>query len=388
MTASREPKLTRWLSKELGIPAGELTILAGFEGTMKSTVVADIAARITKGTMPGEYKGKPRGVLIFAGEEDWDKSIVPRMKAAGANTDMIHGMSPENGGVMKVTDPEDLADIREFVKDHDIALIIFDPMTSTLGGRPVEKEEQLREALAPMIEQVCHEDGVAILGIKHFTKLESADAAKLLGGNRAWTAIARSSITVAPHPDNTPEGTTRFIIGVTKCNLMSEQDKHARMFSPTTAPVEIEGQEVAVPCIHWVPGDSDYSVNEALGMRVRNERALMRGGDEEGTKKKQPRITAYSWLTAMLCDLGAEGCTRDEAIETNAREGKDRAARGGRPAFSVRAIDSAWAKINDDGEAGQRRLDENKQAIWSLTEAAIMAHTAARHEGDTDSEEE
>ena len=66
-------KAIRWIwedDRDHWIPMGEITGLAGREGVGKSTWSARMAAKVTKGELPGDFYGKPKGVVIVTTEDD------------------------------------------------------------------------------------------------------------------------------------------------------------------------------------------------------------------------------------------------------------------------------------------------------------------------------
>ena len=349
MDATGELELTRWLWDDR-IPKGEFSILGGYEDSMKSTMSAKIVADITHGKLQGEYYGKRKSVLWFGGEESWNKSIKPRLVAAGADLRRVHQIKPnkehrdEKGRVLDITDPEHVLALRAAIRKHDAVLVLFDPMTSHMGAKNVEKEEILRDALEPLIDDLCHTDGVALLAIKHFTKLESADPSKLLGGNRAWSQIARSFLALVVHPDDDkgkPKDARR-IVGVQKGNMTG--DRTPLMFRPVTVPVDIEGKQVEIATIEWL-GEAEYTPEEALRARLAAER-----------KAPEPRMTAEKWLRDFLKDAGPS--SRSEVIASCATELGDKA-------FKPITLDKAYARITDAGDAGPRNR-QGKEAQWSL----------------------
>src|SRR5690348_1640304 len=76
------PRTIEWLWKGW-IPRGYLTIWAGETGAGKSTVLADVAARVTTGTpWPGETDPRPPGRVLWLGSEDGIEDMtVPRLIA-------------------------------------------------------------------------------------------------------------------------------------------------------------------------------------------------------------------------------------------------------------------------------------------------------------------
>ena len=67
------PVVWAWTDNDEGrIPAGSLSIAAGREGTGKSSFGTWLAARITRGTLPGNLYGTLRRVLYVAVEDSWE----------------------------------------------------------------------------------------------------------------------------------------------------------------------------------------------------------------------------------------------------------------------------------------------------------------------------
>ena len=73
------------------IPKGYVTIFAGETGAGKSTVLADIAARVTTGApWPGEALKRDVARVLWLGSEDGiEEMTVPRLMASGANLNNV-----------------------------------------------------------------------------------------------------------------------------------------------------------------------------------------------------------------------------------------------------------------------------------------------------------
>src|SRR5215218_565959 len=81
------PEPLRWLSPGR-LAAGKITILDGDPGLGKSTLLCELAARISRGDpLPGadSESAAPRGVLLFSAEDDVFDTIRPRIDAAGGD---------------------------------------------------------------------------------------------------------------------------------------------------------------------------------------------------------------------------------------------------------------------------------------------------------------
>jgi hypothetical protein len=125
-------KTTKWLWRD-HIPLGEITVLAGREDLGKSTIALSWAAQVTQGTLPGEYYGEPRDVLVCAVEDSWAKTVVPRLDVANADLKRVQQLGILDGGGPDLG--VDLDGIRAAVEQTNAALIVFDPLTSRLGAR-------------------------------------------------------------------------------------------------------------------------------------------------------------------------------------------------------------------------------------------------------------
>src|SRR6266851_8041651 len=68
----------RWLW-DGRIPAGAITLLPGREGIGKSLALAWLAARLTRGQLPGLHYGTARPVIYAATEDSWGHTIAPRL---------------------------------------------------------------------------------------------------------------------------------------------------------------------------------------------------------------------------------------------------------------------------------------------------------------------
>ena len=105
-----ETQATEWLW-DLRIPKGELTIVDGDPSVNKSSLLMDIAARVTKGRkMPDGSGGKQGGVLLLQAEDSLQKTVLQRLQAANAD---LRRISVPNRTVIL---PRDLSLISSFPK--------------------------------------------------------------------------------------------------------------------------------------------------------------------------------------------------------------------------------------------------------------------------------
>jgi AAA domain len=206
------------------LPQGAVSLVAGREGVGKSTVVANVVARITKGTLPGEHFGHPKTVIICATEDSWRQTINPRLVAAGADLDKVirvDAYTPEGfDGTLQL--PEDIERVRKIVETY--VLIVLDPLMSTLSIKlDTHKDAEVRRGLEPL-SRLAHTANLAVVGLIHENKSTASDLLSRIMGSRAFTAVVRA-VLYAARRDEDPEqefwepSEPQFVFGQAKSNL-------------------------------------------------------------------------------------------------------------------------------------------------------------------------
>ena len=215
--AGIRPRRVRWLW-DGRFALGSMGILAGREGLGKSTVCYTFAAQVTRGTMPGEFYGQPRSVIVCATEDSWEHTIVPRLMAAGADLNLIYRVDVTSEGLpVGLSLPTDLYGLEKAAKNVAAAMLLLDPLTSRLHGKlDTHKDAEVRQALEPLVGLADRAD-LFVLGIMHFNKSGGTDPLSLVMGSKAFTAVARSVHSVVPDPDDDTD--RRRLFGTPKNNL-------------------------------------------------------------------------------------------------------------------------------------------------------------------------
>jgi putative DNA primase/helicase len=143
-----QPEPVSWLWQDR-IPHGMLTVVGGFPGVGKSTILYDVGARVTD-------QGKT--VLVVTAEDHLSMVARPRLEAAGADLDRIHFRTdPMNL-------PEDCAVLEEDVRRMDASLLILDPLVAFISDEVnTHRDHHVRRVLAPLAD-LAESTGVAVLG--------------------------------------------------------------------------------------------------------------------------------------------------------------------------------------------------------------------------------
>ncbi len=220
-----ELRNVRWLWDKR-VPLGMLSGLYGVEGMGKSQETERIAAGVTRGTLPGDLEGQPRRVLIATTEDGWNETVAPRLKAAGADMDMVgHVRVAEGDGDEGLELPRDAELLGEFARSADVALVVLDPVLSHLDGRAdSHKTKDVRKALEPL-HRAAEVSGFAVLGIMHFNKEKGTDTRMRGQASSAFREVFRSTLVVGPDPDH-PDDKSRGVVALDKNNLCPPQPSY------------------------------------------------------------------------------------------------------------------------------------------------------------------
>ncbi|MDP3969104.1 MAG: AAA family ATPase [Nocardioides sp.] len=318
-----KPKRVRWLWSDR-IALGSLALLAGREGLGKSSVAYDTAARITLGTLPGEFHGEPHAVLVCATEDSWAHTIVPRLIAAGADLDRIYRVEVETSeglhGTLSL--PRDLDGVEEGARETDAALLILDPLTSRLTeALDTHKDSDVRRALEPL-SALADRSGLAVWGLMHHNKSGSTDPLSLVMGSRAFTAVARSVHTVVPDPD---DDSVRFF-GTPKNNL-GRTDLPTLSFTVESFAVPTDDGPATVGRVVW--GDE---VRGSIGEAMRRSAARDSGGGGGSATDE-----AADWLLDYLTAYGKPDESLSEGRWVESSRVKEAAADAGHGDKPLRA---------------------------------------------------
>jgi hypothetical protein len=190
----------RWAYTDV-VPMGVATILAGRGGIGKSTILSWLVAGLTQGTMPGDLRGQPVNVGLIAGEDDAATTLVPRLTVAGAELSRTFDLSnvknvADDGSEWESlpTIADDLASLRHAIRQHNIRVLVIDPVVSTMNGDTV-KVSDVRRNIDP-IASLCADLDVAAILVMHFGK-GGGNASDKLSGSHAFRDIARSVLLLA-----------------------------------------------------------------------------------------------------------------------------------------------------------------------------------------------
>jgi hypothetical protein len=246
------------------IPLDVITILAGMAGIAKSTILAWYVSGLTRGTLPGDFHGTPVPVAIIAGEDDISRMLVPRLKVAGADLDLVTALTGvrvvEEGGDW-ITSPnlsDDLASIRTALVETGARLLIIDPIISLMRGDS-HRLEDVRRNLDPLASMAAELD-IAIVCVAHFNK-GGGQASDKVSGSHAFRDIARSMMLLAVDDE-----TDNRILSIEKSNYSPVKPSLA--FRVESVDVPTRSGEFTTVGRAVMLGDSPLTVQDILNRDV------------------------------------------------------------------------------------------------------------------------
>ena len=281
-----------WLWREV-IPQHKVTVFGGNPGVGKSIVSLDLAARISAGLdfpdgSPNTHG--PMEVMLLFCEDDAADTVVPRLKAAGANLDNLMRIRVQEPGKDKPRDRQfaldtDLPLLEKALALHpDTGLVIIDPISSYIGETDMNKEQKIRMVLTPLVELV-ERKGVTVILVAHFSKRADVSALHKVSGAVAMTGVSRATWLFAQ--DAEAENNNSYLMLQGKINIAEKIGGFK--YGIEAKPLLLDdGKTENVPFIQW-RGKTEVTADQALG-------SIAAFGDGEGGKLG----TTGQWLQQYL----------------------------------------------------------------------------------------
>jgi putative DNA primase/helicase len=337
-----EPEAVDWLWAGR-IPFGKLTVVDGDPGLGKSTLMLDLAARVTTGrAMPDGSPSRKGSVVLLTAEDGLADTVRPRLDAAGADTALVEALTAvlgERGAPQSITLPDHLDALRQTVERSGASLVIVDPLMAYLGSYVNSRlDHDMRRSLTPFAA-MAEETGAAVVIVRHLNKSSGGSALYRGGGSIGIIGAARAGLLVARDPDDEE----RRVLAMVKCNLapLAASLTFRLEASPNgTGRVVWEGESphqadalVAVPNEPEARGELEEAidflgafladgerttkelVSEARGAGI-SERTLKRARQALGVKARRiGGIAGYgTWVLSVPTSNNANGPDRQRAV--------------------------------------------------------------------------
>ena len=249
---------------------GGLGILAGLPDEGKGQVFAFMTATVTRGgAWPCDEGTAPKGnVIILTAEDDLATTVVPRLKAAGADLAHVHvvqmvaARGKDGERMFSLVDDLDLLR-QKIAAVGDVRMVLVDPISAYLGVGKVDsfRTTDVRAVLAPVMD-LARELEVAFIGILHFNKKTDVTNALLrISDSLAFGAAARHVYAVVADNEN-----NRTVMVKGK-NNNAPRDQKALAYTFATKEVATDpetGAPIIAPYIVWQSEHVDVTATEAM----------------------------------------------------------------------------------------------------------------------------
>lgn len=284
---------TRWLWKNR-IPVGGLALVAGKGDVSKSTLLAQFVAWLTTGRMYGEYEGIPQDVGYVVNEDSLPETVVPRMKAHGADMSRVHFLHTESPkGAAALSLPRDGDLLRNHIRDNNLIATFIDPLSANITGRRNDQGDM--RATYQEVNKIAEDTRSAIVGLAHTRKAGAADVMEAIIGSSEQGNVARSVHGLVMDPE---EDGARIL----SCEKLNVGQKHllpSLRFTLDTIPVECTDGPFAettdMPVIHWLEETGD-TASDVLSDQYHGNQGIDKCTD---------------WLSKYLMDNGGEAYAGD-----------------------------------------------------------------------------
>ncbi len=298
-----EPRAWEWLWEER-VPLGCLTVFFGMGGTGKSTAAIDLAHRGSKGLpSPDRARSLPAfETLLFVCEDDVARTTVPRLMAAGdvgADLPLIHVERPQetiagNAQQRRFAFDRDLAALeRKLESLPNVRLVIVDPISSYLGAKNQNKNEDVRPLLLDL-QALAERARVSVIAIMHFNKNMDQAAIHRISGASAWGEVPRALWAFVHAPKEEGQDTPpkdQYLMLNAKLNIVSEAGRNGIKYETVGKEWTANGQRIKTSWVRWHGTAGNTSLEDVLA---------------DAKKKPGPapvaKDAAKMWLLAHLED--------------------------------------------------------------------------------------
>ena len=225
------------------IPYGKLTIIQGDPGDGKTTLVLNIAAKLSKGEGLDENMqiAEPISIIYQTAEDGLADTVKPRLELAGADCEKIMVIDESDKSLSMIDER-----LEEAIVKTGARLLILDPIQAYLGGgMDMNRANEARD-MTKKLGALAEKTKCAIILIGHMNKAAGNKAAYRGMGSIDFFAVARSVLLVGRVEG---EANTRAVVQI-KNNLAAFG--HAKAF------------ELSESGFQWL-GDYEITVDEVLG---------------------------------------------------------------------------------------------------------------------------
>ncbi len=268
------------------VPLGMLSLWAGPPKVGKSYVSLSLAAGVSRGAAAphGSIPDGPASVILMSAEDDPSRTIIPRLKAAGADLSRVHILESvvlEGGREALPSLRADMAHVAAAAdRLGDCRLIVIDPVSAYLGGVDDHRNAEVRGILSPL-KAMAERLNAAVVLLSHLSKGGSANPQQRVIGSIAYVGACRANFLFVKERED-PTG---------RRVLMLDNGGNLARPAPTLAyNIDDRGEG---PRVEWLDAPLPITAEEALAADQAACQAVVAAPE---------RRDAEGWLSEVLSD--------------------------------------------------------------------------------------
>lgn len=327
---------------------GGFAPLDGDPGLGKSVILGELVACATTGRAlaDGSRPLRQGGALMFAAEDFYKRTVLPRLKAAGADlgkVKVIHAV--DHGQALEL--PTDVGTLEALIEGMGAVLVTFDPWERYLNADILKGREQ-RLSMEPVFRMAARH-GCMLVGSRHLNQQSGQRALYRGRGDITLIGVSRFGFMVGRDPKSEDPGD--FVMTPTKHNL-ARADR-VSSFRYRLEEVDLgsaaSGKRILVPRVAW-KGTCEVTADQAVaseGSRAQTAQQVM---EQEILPKLQqgPMLANDGW--AVLRSFGVK--SKDSVVRAQAKLGIHPRKRGFAPAVW-------WWCLGEQQPPGQEEFEIN-----------------------------
>ncbi len=275
-------------------------LLVGRKGAGKGSLLAWIAAQETN----GQLEDAARPVLWISSEDSFGIDVKPRIVAQGGDPKMVFAVD------RKIGLPNDLPQMEAVCREHDIGMLVIDPIAGAVGAIDSNSEGPIVAAIGGLNDLADRLD-LMVIGVRHLGKNIDRGTLEAVLGNVAWVNTPRVILGIAQ--DVEEKVITLQVLAGNRSRSMASYDFD---LNEELVPGLKEPVTKVVP-----RGESQTDINDVLAKQPRGKkyeavRVIALGAVEDGTpctkeailsRVVQEAASTKSTLNRVLRDLKEEG---------------------------------------------------------------------------------
>jgi hypothetical protein len=325
------PRAQEWLwYGHLG--KGVLELITGIPGLGKSQVQDSLVACVTAGLSwpDGSPPCLPAKVVMLTAEDSIDRTVVPRLIAAGAKREniIILKMIRVDKKKRHFLLAEDLEKMEKLAQEiGGVALITIDPITAYMGSKmDSHKATEVRSQLNPL-QEFADRTGIAVSAVTHPAKnVISQKALDFFIGSQAFIAAGRIGHVCIPEYKENEEGesikTGAVLFTHAKHSLSETMPTLAYSIEKIRIPDDtVSGLPIIVTKVVWTGEIIDITADEAVAASINQDAPVAkRSRDQDRLQNLLIELLKNEPRPVKECENAATGAGFTEKQIRKARE--------------------------------------------------------------------